>query len=212
MERKLITLNIGRPNLHMWKGNTEKSAIAKKGTKEAMLTKNGFIGDFVANHEFHGGPERAVCLYPYEHYQQWEREFKKPFQQPAFGENICVENMTESDVYIGDIYTLGEAVIQVSQGRIPCATISKHNHVDQLLKRVVETGYTGYFFRVIQEGTIHEDSCLTLLERTQEKFSVLKGNHLMFHDRKNRKAIEEMLEIEALAKVWKDKFSKMLEN
>ncbi|KOP82976.1 MOSC domain-containing protein [Cytobacillus solani] len=212
MEQKLLSLNIGRPNLHVWKRKTENSAIAKKGIEEVLLTKNGFIGDYVANREFHGGPERAVCLYPYEHYWQWEQEFNQTLCNPAFGENISVENMLEENVYIGDTFTLGDAIIQVSQGRIPCSTISKHNRVDSLLRRIVETGYTGYFFRVLQEGTITKNSKLTLIDRKQEKFSVLKGNQLMFHDRKNREAIEEFLEIKELAEVWREKFLRMLEN
>ncbi|MFE8695938.1 MOSC domain-containing protein [Cytobacillus sp. FJAT-53684] len=212
MQAKLLTLNIGRPNLHVWKGKTENSAIAKKGIEEVLLTKNGFKGDYVANREFHGGPERAVCLYPHEHYLQWEKEFNQSFRTPAFGENISVENMLEKDIYIGDTYSLGEAIVQVSQGRIPCSTISKHNRVDSLLGRIVETGYTGYFFRVLQEGVVTEESCLTLIDRKQEEFSVLRGNQLMFHDRKNKSVIEEFLQVEELAKVWKDKFVKGLEN
>jgi MOSC domain-containing protein YiiM len=212
MERKLLTLSIGRPNLHVWKGKTENSAIAKKGIEEVLLTKNGFKGDYVANREYHGGPDRAVCLYPYEHYIQWEKEFNQSLNWPAFGENICVENMLEKDVHIGDTYSLGDAIIQVSQGRIPCATISKHNRLDRLLGRIVETGYTGYFFRVLQEGIVTKSSSLKLLDRKQEKFSVLKGNHLMFHDQKNRKEMEEFLQVEELAKVWKEKFQKRLEN
>ena len=212
MEKEIMTLNIGRPNLHIWKGKTENSAIAKKGINEALLTKNGFEGDYVANREFHGGPERAVCLYPYEHYWQWEEEFKQSLSMPAFGENICVEKMLEKDVYIGDIYALGNAIIQVSQGRIPCATISKHNRIDPLLRRIVETCYTGYFFRVIQEGMVTNDSKLALIDRKQEKFSVLRGNQLMFHDRTNREAIEEFLQVKELAAVWREKFSRILES
>jgi MOSC domain-containing protein YiiM len=210
MERKLVTLNIGRPNLYQYNGITENSAIRKKQVDEVHLTKNGFIGDGVANREVHGGPERAVCLYPFEHYEQWKKEFGKEFQMPAFGENITVKNMLEQDVYIGDTYSIGEAIIQISQGRIPCATISKHNHVDELLGRVVETGYTGYFFRVLKEGTVNINDELNLIDRTQKQFSVMKGNKLMFHDRTNREDIEEFLQINELAQVWKDKFEKIL--
>ncbi|MBP2239545.1 MOSC domain-containing protein YiiM [Cytobacillus eiseniae] len=211
MERKLLSLNIGRANLHVWKGKTENSAIGKKGIEEAVLKKNGFIGDYVANREFHGGPERAVCLYPYEHYLLWEKEYNQTFRMPAFGENICVENMLEKDVYIGDTFSFGDAIIQVSQGRIPCSTISKHNRIDSLLGRIVETGFTGYFFRVLQEGEVTDKSNLTLIDRKQENFSVLNGNMLMFHDRKNKKAIEEFLQIEELAIVWREKLLRMLE-
>lgn len=210
MGNQLLTLNIGRPNLHLWDGVTFNSAIRKKPVNEVMLTKDGFKGDSVGNRDVHGGPDRAVCLYPYEHYSQWEKEFQKPFQKPAFGENICVANQLEKDVFIGDTFSLGEAVIQISQGRVPCISISKHNKAENLLNRVVETGYTGYFFRVLQEGNVKEDSVMTLIERKQEKFSVLKGNQLMFHDRKNRKAIEELIQVDALAEVWRNRLMKAL--
>lgn len=182
----------------------------KKNVGEAFLTKNGFTGDSVANRDVHGGPERAVCLYPFEHYKQWESEFKKPFQQPAFGENICVKNMIEENIYIGDTFALGEAIVQVSQGRIPCATISRYNREDRLLSRVVETGFTGYFFRVIQEGNVSEDAEFKLLNRTQNTFTVLRGNQLLFHERENKKEIEEFLQVKELAEVWKAKLEFLL--
>ncbi|MEH7391245.1 MOSC domain-containing protein [Bacillus sp. JJ1474] len=210
MGNQIFTLNIGRSNLHLWDGVTINSAIRKKQVSESFLTKEGFTGDSVGNREFHGGTDRAVCLYPFEHYQQWEKEFQKPFQMPAFGENISVADHQEKDVYIGDIFLLGEAIIQVSQGRVPCVSISKHNKAENLLSRVVKTGYTGYFFRVLQEGIVKEDSSLTLVERKQEKFSVLAGNQLMFHDRKNRAAIEELLQVEELAEAWRNRLKKAL--
>ncbi|MBY0121357.1 MOSC domain-containing protein [Bacillus sp. S/N-304-OC-R1] len=210
MGEQLLALNIGRANLHLWDGVTINSAIGKKPVTEVMLTKDGFRGDTVGNREVHGGPDRAVCLYPLEHYQKWEEEFQKSLKRPAFGENICVANHQEKDVFIGDTFKLGEAIIQVSQGRVPCASISKHNGVNQLLGRVVETGYTGYFFRVLEEGLVNEESSIELIDRKQEKFSVLAGNHLMFHDRKNLEAIREFIELEELAEVWRNRLKKSL--
>ncbi len=210
MERKVLGLTIGRPNLYVWNGVTYNSAIKKAVTKEALLTKNGFKGDHVANRDVHGGPERAVCLYPFEHYKQWEIEFNKTIKKPGFGENISVENMLEQDIYIGDIFSVGDAIIQVSQGRIPCSTISKHNREGDLLRRVVETGFTGYFFRVLQEGMVTETAHFNLLDRKQEMFSVLKGNQLLFHNRQSKKEIEEFLEIKELANVWREKLLQLL--
>ncbi|WP_436372369.1 MOSC domain-containing protein [Cytobacillus sp. BC1816] len=208
--KEIITLSIGTPKKHSWKNREEISGIGKEKIESAFLTKDGFLGDEVANTDFHGGPDRAVCLYPFEHYGMWENEFKKTFCPPAFGENICAENMLEKDVFIGDIFSLGESAIQITQGRIPCSTISKHNKEDRLLKRIVETCFTGYFFRVLKEGTVTAGSGLNLEERKQEKVSVLQGNFIMFHDRTNRKAIEELLQIDALADVWREKLEKAL--
>ncbi|MBT2689332.1 MOSC domain-containing protein [Bacillus sp. ISL-47] len=203
-------LSVGKPQLYYWKNKEETSGIGKGKTADAFLTKEGFIGDGVANIDFHGGPDRAVCLYPYEHYQMWEKEFKKVFNLPSFGENICVSNMLEKDVFIGDVYSLGEAMVQITQGRIPCSTISKYNGEDRLLGRIVETGYTGYFFRVLEEGRVGADSCLKLVERKQENISVLEANYILFHNRKNRTAVAELLKVQELADVWREKLEKAL--
>jgi MOSC domain-containing protein YiiM len=176
-------------------------------TQEVYLSVNGFAGDGVENTEFHGGLDRAVCAYPFEHYDKWEREFQKKLPKAAFGENVTVLNMSEEDVYIGDIYQFGEAILQVTQGRIPCATISKKNELNQLLPRIVDTGFTGYFFRVLQDGWIRSDSTITCLDRHPAKVSVLFGNQIMFHDRKNIEGIQRILEIQQLADAWRKRLT-----
>jgi MOSC domain-containing protein YiiM len=208
--RKIISLNVGLPKDYVLKGKEEKTGIGKLPVESIELKKNGFLNDGVAHTEFHGGEDRAVCLYPYEHYCTWENEFSQKLQVPAFGENLTATNMLEKDVYIGDTFSIGTAVIQVTQGRIPCSMISKFNGVD-LLGRIVETGFTGYFFRVVKEGTIYAESQVELINRTQEKVSVLKANQVMFHDRKNVSAIKDTLEIEELASVWRKKLEDILE-
>lgn len=207
---EILYLNIGMPELHNWNGKQEQSAIKKKGVSEAFLAKEGFKGDGVAAKEFHGGPDRAVCFYPAEHYTQWTGEYGKPLMPPTFGENISAIGMKEADVYIGDIYRLGNATIQIAQGRIPCAKISKNNEIEGLLKRVVETGFTGYFFRVLEEGKIYAGSGISLLERSQESFSILEANEVFFRRKSDYEAIKQLLEIEELADVWKDHLKKYL--
>lgn len=207
---KILYLNVGKPELKNWKGKEEQSAIGKKSVKQAYLTRNTFEGDGVAATEYHGGPDRAVCFYPFEHYQKWSAEFNKNIEAPTFGENISAIGMKEDDVYIGDIYRLGEATIQVSQGRIPCSKISKNNELDLLLKRVVQTCYTGYFFRVLEEGMVNEDAEIVLLERKQEDFSILMANEIFFHRRNDVKAIESLIGTEGLAEAWKEELNKLL--
>lgn len=207
---QILYLNVGKPELRNWNGKQELSAIGKKRVTQSFLSKESFQGDGVAATEYHGGPDRAVCFYPVEHYRQWSKEFGRNIDYPTFGENISAPGMMEGDVYIGDIYRLGDATVQVSQGRVPCSKISKNNDLNQLLKRVVETGYTGYFFRVIEEGMVYGDSALTLLERQQNDVSILKGNEIFFHQRKDIRAIETLLGVEGLAEAWKEDLKKLL--
>jgi MOSC domain-containing protein YiiM len=207
---EILFLNVGLPEIKHWNGKAEQSAIGKKSVTEAFLSKEAFHGDGVAATEFHGGPDRAVCFYPIEHYSQWAREFETDLEPPSFGENISVPGMKEADVYIGDIYRLGNATIQVSQGRVPCSKISKNNQIGQLLKRVVETCYTGYFFRVLEEGMVFSDSKITLLERHQQDFSILRANEIYFHRKTDFNAIEKLIEINELAEDWKQNLQKLL--
>ena len=121
----------------------------------------------------------------------------------AFGENITVTNMLERDVCIGDTYQLGEAIIQVTQARVPCSTISKRLGIPGILPRIVATGFTGYLCRVLQEGTVRKDSKITLLERPSNNVSVLFSNEIYFHNRKDKDAIEKILSVPELADVWR---------
>lgn len=104
---ELKYFSIGLPK-KMKYGNDQEldTGICKQSTDEAFLTKEGFQGDGVADRRYHGGPDRAVCIYPYEHYLLWETEFNHTFPSSTFGENLTVTNMLEKDVSIGDIFVL----------------------------------------------------------------------------------------------------------
>lgn len=209
VNRKIINLAIGKPKEYSWDQSKEQSAIGKTTVTEAKLKKSGFIGDDVANHEFHGGVARAVCLYPYEHYPHWEKIFNRKLQLPAFGENLTVTGMTEAEVCIGDIYKIGEAVIQVTQGRVPCSTISKYNQEQEFLNLVFDASLTGYFFRVLEEGTITVNSQIELIEQQADRISVLYAAQTLFHNH-DKKAIEKILKVSELAEDWKKRFLKLV--
>jgi MOSC domain-containing protein YiiM len=207
--RKIISLAIGKSMEYTWRQSKEQSAIGKTAVTTAQLKKEGFIGDGVANTEFHGGVDRAVCIYPFEHYSRWEKIFNKKLRLPAFGENITAIGMTEAEVHIGDIYKIGDTVIQVTQGRVPCSTISSFNQEKDFLKLVFETSLTGYFFRVIEEGTINIDSKIELAEQHPMKISVFFAAQTLFHSH-DQKAIEKILQVEEMALDWKQRFLKLV--
>jgi MOSC domain-containing protein YiiM len=204
-EIELRNFSIGLPKAMKY-GNNEKmnTGICKQTTEEAFLKKDGFLGDGVADLQYHGGPDRAVCVYPYEHYLAWEKEFRQPLPPSNFGENITVTNMLEKDVHIGDIFCLGEAVIQVTQGRVPCSTITKRTNNPFLLKRMVQTGFTGYLCRVLEEGMVRKDSQIQRLETHPKQVTILYGNQIYFHRPKDIEGMKKLLTVEELADEWKD--------
>ncbi|MCT1541469.1 MULTISPECIES: MOSC domain-containing protein [Lysinibacillus] len=207
----IYTLTVGMPKeLVDSKGRSMITGIEKQRVQEVYLSSQGFEGDEVADKKHHGGPDRAVCLYPAEHYIQWEQELGKTLPVAAFGENLTVTNMLESDVCIGDIYKIGDAVIQITQGRIPCSTIDRYTEANTLLKRLIETGYTGFLARVLEEGTICADSTIELVEKHPARISVLYCNEVYF---KNNDAIamKQIQAVDALAEDWKEKLEKRIQ-
>ena len=209
---QIKNLSFGKPKEYQWGNIVESSGIGKETSKQLQVKKQGIEGDDVANHDFHGGIDRAVCLYPFEHYAKWESDFNTKLKKPAFGENITAIGMLEKDVCIGDIYKIGGTVLQVTQGRVPCSTISKYNDVNLLLKQIVTTGLTGYFFRVLEEGVITEDSKIQRMEKHPEQVSVYHANHILFHHKENVEEIERILTIDELSKEWQQRFNQLLTN
>lgn len=203
--------SVGKPKQMAYgDGKMMETGICKEAVTEAFLSKDGFNGDGIADTKHHGGPDRAVCVYPFEHYAMWEEEFGKTLPPAAFGENITVSGMLEADVAIGDIYKIGDAVIQITQGRIPCNTIDRRVGIKSMMKRMVETGFTGYLCRVLEEGTVRHDSEVTLLQKHDANVTVLFGNQTYFHDAKNVVAMQKIVAVDALAADWYERFDKRL--
>ncbi|MBM7632780.1 MOSC domain-containing protein [Geomicrobium sediminis] len=191
-------------------GNNEQviSAIAKEAQSEAFLTKLGFTGDDVADKKHHGGLERAVCFYPHEHYSYWEEQFNLSLPKAAFGENITVSGLLEREVYLGNIYRVGDAMIQITQARTPCRTIVQHTGIADFLVHIIRTGFTGYLAKVLHEGTVYADSTIELLEEPPIKMSVLRCNEIYYHERENLSDVNQLLQIESLAEEWRDMLNK----
>ncbi|PIC77304.1 MOSC domain-containing protein [Sporosarcina sp. P19] len=212
IEPSLRTLSIGVPRiLQSANGGEFSSAICKQTAKEAFLSVDGFQGDGIADTKHHGGPDRAVCIYPSEHYDLWEMEFSCMLPTSTFGENLTVDGMLEKDICIGDMFAVGDAVIQVTQGRVPCSTISKRTGLPGLMKGMVNTGFTGYLCRVIKEGIVRSNSPITLLQQDPNHVSILYANEVYFQRSKDLEGLKRILEVDALAEEWKYMLTKQLD-
>lgn len=212
IEPSLQMLSIGMPRtLQSANGGEFSSAICKQSAEETFLSVDGFQGDGIADTKHHGGPDRAVCIYPGEHYAFWEKEFSCTLPTSTFGENLTVNGMLETDICIGDIFAVGDAVIQVAQGRVPCSTISKRTGLPSLMKEMVNTGFTGFLCRVVKDGVVRSDSPITLLQQDPKQVSILYANEVYFQRPKDLKGLKRILEVEALAEEWRDMLTKRLD-
>ncbi len=130
-------------NIQPYEGG-RPSAIAKRQVDGAIrLTPLGLEGDEQAEKSYHGGPDRALCHYPREHYAHWREQFPAQAEQfcaPAFGENISTEGLTEHNVFMGDIFRWGEALIQVTQPRSPCFKLNYHFAIEDISVLMQQSG------------------------------------------------------------------------
>ena len=208
---KLIAISVGKPKtVRNELGEELRSGIFKNQVTEGYLTKDGFENDGVADLKHHGGIDRAVCMYSVEHYWNWEKEFRMNFPVSAIGENLLVENMLEENIHIGDQFAIGEAIIEVTQGRVPCNTINKRTGIKNLMKRMIETGHTGYLCRVIKEGRITNTDRIERVFEHPEKITVSYAHSIYFYQRDSKEGIENVLKVNELADEWKVKLEKML--
>lgn len=172
---------------------------------DIWLGYEGLKGDQQADRRYHGGPEKAVCVYASEHLPYWQQQLGLPdLPHGAFGENFTVSGLLESDVCIGDRYQIGQAVVQVSQPRQPCWKLARRWQVKDLTVQVERTGYTGFYFRVIKHGTVAAGETFTLVERPFPQWTIALANEIMHHRRADKAAARELAECPLLSSSWKD--------
>jgi MOSC domain-containing protein YiiM len=197
---KIISLNVGLPMNIKYEGQIVQSAITKQPISGSIyLTKINFKGDKQADLVNHGGVDKAVCAYSYNHYSYWEKELDLQLSVPSFGENLTIEDLIEEQIHIGDIFQLGEAVLQVTQPRQPCYKLATKLGQPDMVLKVRNTGYSGYYFKVLEEGNVSVSDRLTLVNEDPCKISISEVNNILYHDTRNMDRVKEILQVEALA-------------
>lgn len=206
----ILGLYIGKAK-ERWPGKPP-SAIAKfeaNGTQQ--LIETGFIADAQADLRVHGGPDKAVHHYPADHYSAWQSEkFETSFafRSGGFGENISTAGIVESDVCLGDVFELGTARVQISQGRQPCWKLNMHTRVPQMAALVQSSGKTGWYYRVLQQGEVKIGDQLKLIDRPVEAWPLDRLIAARFDKKLAQETAKELAETPELAKNWRQYFYK----
>lgn len=172
----------------------------------------GIEGDEIGDLKVHGGPEKAVHVYPLEHYKKWKAEFPDcPFFENAgaFGENFSTIGLDESQVFVGDIFSIGTAVVEVSQGRLPCWKLNDRFDIPYFSEMLQINYRTGWYFRVIQQGNVGLGDEITLINRTNDKWSLQEIMKVIFTKSLDEETLISMLELPLVAS-WRKLFMKRL--
>ncbi|MUG73445.1 MOSC domain-containing protein [Paenibacillus validus] len=208
---EIVSVNVGRPAPLAYQNKIVPSGIGKTPVSVPLqLSLLNLDGDEQADLVHHGGRDKAVCVYCVEHYPYWESLTGTTLSFGAFGENVTVDGLTELEAYIGDTFQWGDAIVQISQPRQPCFKLAAKHGWPELPKQVEKTGYTGYYFRVLEEGRVSADSSLQLLERDPQAVTIDYANRIMYRDQTNAAAMERLLQLPALSASWQATFRKRL--
>jgi MOSC domain-containing protein YiiM len=209
----LVSLQVGLPRTvksseeaeHVWTTGFFKTPT----TLSLWLGRLNLDGDGQADLQNHGGPEKAVNVYPAEHYPYWAQTIGLADLQPgSFGENFTIEGLLESDVCIGDVFEVGDALIQVSQPRQPCWKLARRWRIKDLALRVQETGRTGWYFRVLREGHVQAGHTLALRERLCPQWTVAAANEIMHDHKGDADTIQNLADCSYLASRWQTKLKR----
>ena len=183
------------------------SGIAKMSVDRPLTVDTlGLVGDAQGDTKNHGGPEKALHHYALDHYPVWIEEIgqRGVLGRPgAFGENLSTLGLVEDDVAIGDVFTLGSAIVEVSQGRQPCWKLNDRFAQPDMAKRVQASGRTGWYYRVLQPGEVAPDSRLERIDRTAPAWTISRIWRVFYIDVLNRAELEVLAELPRLAEGWK---------
>ncbi|MTI43625.1 MOSC domain-containing protein YiiM [Roseibium hamelinense] len=206
----IIGLYTGTPQQY-WE-DKPASAIGKTAVSGPVFVgKTGLSGDQQADLTVHGGPDKAIHIYPAEHYESWRQEFpehESRLQPGGFGENIASIGLTEETCCIGDIFRAGSVLVQISQGRQPCWKLNRHTGIDSLAARFQRSCKTGWYFRVLEEGNLELETPIELVERQHENWTVARALAARFNPRLEPEVAAELADMQVLAQNWRDAFSK----
>lgn len=190
------------------------SAINKQSqSTRQQITELGIVGDEQGDPIFHGGVEKAIHIYPSEHYEYWREELGiKPILQNAgaFGENISSVGLTESDICINDVILIGTTLLQVFQGRMPCWKLNVRCEEPEMTLKLQETLKTGWYFRVLKEGDIGIGDDIVLQMRSYPNWSLSRIMKIIYDGSLNSVVLKEMLEL-PLVDSWNKLITKKIE-
>jgi len=207
---KLLSVNIGSLGEILRNGKKVKSGIYKQPVKGPIKVHSlGLEGDYQANKKLHGGIEKAICIYPVEHFKFWRNELGKPdISFGDFGENLTTFGLIEGKIFLGDRFRIGSVEMIVTQPREPCVTLDARLGVVDLSERFRKSGRSGFYFSVAKEGTLNNGDTIECIYKDENRVSVSEFNQVINRMPGIENIIHRASKVVALPQRLKDKFLK----
>ena len=209
---RIVSVNVGLPREVQWRGKTVLTSIFKApASGRVRVDRLNLAGDKQSDLSVHGGPDKAVYVYPSEHYTFWRGELPEfAFSWGAFGENFTTEGLLESAIRIGDRLQIGTAEFSVTQPRMPCFKLAIRFARPDMVKRFLLSGRTGFYLRVCQEGEVGAGDPVRVIANDGAGIAVADIVGLYTADGANQELLRRASELPALPEGWRDYFRKRL--
>jgi len=175
---KIVSVNVGLPRKVLWHDREILTSIFKSPVNgPVMAHRLNLDGDRQSDLINHGGHFKAIYAYPLEHYDFWRSELPGvELTWGSFGENVTVEGMREQDTYIGDVFRIGQALLMVTQPRIPCYKLGIRLGRDDIVARFLASNRSGIYFSVVEEGFLAIGDAVERIQLDEERISVTEIN------------------------------------
>ncbi|GAL68208.1 MOSC domain-containing protein [Jejuia pallidilutea] len=199
--------NISKPKTILWHNTQVSTGIFKTPVAKAIfLGKNGIINDYVADKKVHGGAYKACYMFSADHYPYWKKMYPHlKWSWGMFGENLTIKDMNDTQIMVGDIYKIGEALVQVTQPREPCFKFGVKFESQNIIKQFVDYGYPGTYVKVLEEGLVSNNDNVKLVERLKKSLSVAQLYNLIFAKNKNQDLLKIAVDLEVIPQQKRDK-------
>jgi MOSC domain-containing protein YiiM len=209
---KLISVNVGLPRQVTWKGKTVSTGIFKEPVNDRVMVRSlNLDGDGQADLTVHGGLDKAVYVYPLEHYDYWHSELPDTeLTLGIFGENFTATGFREEELNIGDRFRIGTVELMVTQPRMPCYKLGIRFGRSDMVKRFLASRRTGFYFRVLQEGEVGAGDALELVSRDDNNITVADITQLYVREQDNPELLHRATQLEALPESWRDYFQEQI--
>ncbi len=210
---KIISTNIAKPTKIIWNGKEVTTGIYKEPINDPIfLGKTDVKGDEVTDRKHHGGEFKACYIFSENQYNYWKGLYPNlDWNWGMFGENLTVEDLNEDDIHIGDIYKVGEALVQITQPREPCFKFGYKFGNQNALKQFIDKGYSGTYVRILQEGYVTAGDEFKLTEKAKNSISTRSFFNLLFSRNKDINTIKLILENDAIPQKKRDKLKAFIE-
>jgi len=209
---KLLSINVSPPKDVMHGSETVTTGIFKEPVEgRVMLGTLNLDGDGQADLVGHGGIYKAAYAYPVENYEYWKRELgRTDLAFGQFGENFTVEGMPEDEVYVGDVFRVGGALVEVTQPRVPCYKLGIKMGVRGFEKTFLASCRVGFYLRVLEEGKVGAGDALDRVRTDPARMTVREMCRLLYFDPENLEGARKALRIRALSPGWQQSFEERL--